>query len=58
MASSGYAPGWLADYATVASALKANYSAVAPFEASDVVIGITYLRDREREKREERDGGC
>ena len=51
MASSGYAPGWLADYATVASALKANYSAVAPFEASDVVIGITYLRDREREKR-------
>ena len=51
MASSGYAPGWLADYATVASALKANYSAVAPFEASDVVIGITYLRDQEREKR-------
>ena len=51
MASFGYAPGWLADYATVASALKANYSAVAPFEASDVVIGITYLRDQEREKR-------
>ena len=51
MASSGYAPGWLADYATVASALKANYSAVAPFEASDVVIGIAYLRDQEREKR-------
>ena len=53
--SAGYAPGWLADYATVASALKANYAALGPFEASDVVIGIKYLRDVERAKRAEAD---
>ena len=51
MSSSASVPGWVADYATVASALKANYAAVGPFEASDVVIGFSYLRDREREKR-------
>ena len=51
MSSSASVPGWVADYATVASALKANYAAVGSFEASDVVIGFSYLRDREREKR-------
>lgn len=50
---SEYAPGWLADYATVASALRDNYSALGPFEMSDVMIGITYLREEERRKRAE-----
>ena len=48
---SEYAPGWLADYATVASALRDNYSALGPFEMSDVMIGITSLREEERRKR-------
>ena len=51
MSSTGYAPGWLADYATVGSALKKNYSALGPFEASDVVIGMTYLMEEERVRR-------
>ena len=50
---SEYAPGWLAEYATVASALRDNYSALGPFEMSDVMIGITYLREEERRKRAE-----
>ena len=50
---SEYAPGWLAEYATVASALRDNYSALGPFEMSDVMIGLTYLREEERRKRAE-----
>lgn len=49
--TTSYAPGWLADLATVGSALKKNYSALGPFEASDVVIGMTYLMEEERSQR-------
>lgn len=49
----GYAPGWLADYATVGSALHANFSALGPFSTSDVIVGVTYLWEIERNKRAE-----
>ena len=48
---SGYAPGWLADYATVGSALRSSYSALGPFSTSDVLVGVTYLREAERKER-------
>ena len=50
---SSYAPGWLGDYSTVASALRENYAALGPFDASDVVIGMSYLRSEERRARAE-----
>lgn len=31
--------------------MKKNYSALGPFEASDVVIGMTYLMEEERVRR-------
>lgn len=49
----GYAPGWLADYATVGSALHANFSALGPFSTGDVTVGVTYLWEIERNKRAE-----
>lgn len=49
----GYAPGWLADYATVGSALHANFSTLGPFSTSDVIVGVTYLWEIERNKRAE-----
>jgi len=49
--ASGYAPGWMEDYGTVASALHSNYSAVRGFSTGDLTVGMTYLWDAEKQAR-------
>ena len=48
---SGYAPGWMQDYGTVASALHSNYQSVRGFSVGDLTVGMTYLWDDERNQR-------
>ena len=48
---SGYAPGWMEDYGTVASALHSNYQSVRGFSVGDLTVGMTYLWDDERNQR-------
>ena len=55
--ASGYAPGWMEDYGTVASALHSNYSAVRGFSTGDLTVGMTYLWDAERKSRKASQAG-
>ena len=55
--ASGYAPGWMEDYGTVASALHSNYSAVRGFSTGDLTVGMTYLWDAERRSRKASQAG-
>ena len=55
--ASGYAPGWMEDYGTVASALHSNYSAVRGFSTGDLTVGMTYLWDAERKGRKASQAG-
>ena len=55
--ASGYAPGWMEDYGTVASALHSNYSAVRGFSTGDLTVGMTYLWDAERNIRKASQAG-
>ena len=48
---SGYAPGWMEDYGTVASALHSNYQSVRGFSVGDLTVGMSYLWDAERNHR-------
>jgi len=48
---SGYAPGWMEDYGTVASALHSNYQSVRGFSVGDLTVGMTYLWDDARNQR-------
>ena len=48
---SGYAPGWMQDYGTVASALHSNYQSVRGFSVGDLTVGMSYLWDAERNHR-------
>ena len=40
---SGYAPGWMEDYGTVASALHSNYQSVRGFSVGDLTFGLRIL---------------
>ena len=53
----GYAPGWMEDYGTVASALHSNYSAVRGFSTGDLTVGMTYLWDAEKQARKASQAG-
>jgi len=55
--ASGYAPGWMEDYGTVASALHSNYSAVRGFSTGDLTVGMTYLWDAEKQARKASQAG-
>ena len=55
--ASGYAPGWMEDYGTVASALHSNYSAVRGFSTGDLTVGMTYLLDAEKQARKASQAG-
>jgi sn1-specific diacylglycerol lipase len=54
-AYSAYGSEWVSDYATVGGALKSNFSALGPFSAGDVTVGLVYLWDHEKSKRRESD---